>query len=86
MNFSSPNLMVEGIIDNVSVSKSNPNNVCYTLKDPKTNRKTNIWVWNIYPKLYDESKYSKMRIVGSLNRNFMSPQYFTLDVVDIKFS
>ena len=86
MNFSSPNLMVEGIIDSVSVSKSNQNNICYTLKDPKTNRKTNIWVWNIYPKLYDESKYSKMRIVGSLNRNFMSPQYFTLDVVDIKFS
>ena len=86
MNFSSPNLMVEGIIDKVSVSKSNPNNVCYTLKDPKTNRKTNIWVWNIYPKLYNESKYSKMRIVGSLNRNFMNPQYFTIDVVDIKFS
>lgn len=86
MNFSCPNLMVEGIIDKVSVSKSNPNNVCYTLKDPETNRKTNIWVWNIYPKLYDESKYSKMRIVGSLNRNFMNPQYFTLDVVDIKFS
>lgn len=86
MNFSSPNLMVEGIIENVSISASNSNNICYTLKDPKTNRKISIWVWNIYPRLYNEDEFSKMRIVGSLNRNFRNPQNFTLDVVDIKFS
>ena len=85
MNFASPNLLISGIIERVSVSKSNPNNICYTLKDEKTGKSISIWAWNLYPKLYDASRHTSMKIVGNLNRNFMNPRTFTLDIVDMKF-
>ena len=85
MNFASPNLLISGMIERVSVSKSNPNNICYTLKDEKTGKSISIWAWNLYPKLYDASRHTSMKIVGNLNRNFMNPRTFTLDIVDMKF-
>lgn len=86
MNFNSPNLLVEGELLKVARSKSNPNNVCYTLCDPETNKSVSIWAWNLYPKWYDENIHTKIRIVGNLNRNFMNPNTFTLDVIDFKLS
>ena len=84
MNFYSPNLLIEGDILKVSVSKSNQNNVCYTISDKDTGKSISIWAWNLYPKWYDASKHTYMKIVGNLNRNFMNPNAFTLDVVDFK--
>lgn len=85
MNFTSPNLLISGTIERVSVSKSNPNNICYTLKDENTGKSVSIWAWNLYPKLYDATKHTAMKIVGNLNRFFQNPKTFTLDIVDMKF-
>lgn len=85
MNFASPNLLISGTIERVSVSKSNPNNICYTLKDENTGKSVSIWAWNLYPKLYDATKHTAMKIVGNLNRFFQNPKTFTLDIVDMKF-
>lgn len=86
MNFAHPNLMIDGEIIGMKRSKSNPNNVCYTLRDVKTGRAMDIWAWNLYPNTYNPDIHKELKIVGNLNRNFMSPNNFTLDIVDMKFA
>ena len=86
MNFSHPNLMIDGEIIGMKRSKSNPNNVCYTLRDVNTGRAMDIWAWNLYPQMYNPELHKELKVVGNLNRNFMSPNNFTLDIIDMKFA
>lgn len=86
MNFTHPNLMIDGEIIGMKRSKSNPNNVCYTLRDKGTGKALDIWAWNLYPNTYNPDVHKELKIVGNLNRNFMSPNNFTLDIIDMKFA
>lgn len=84
MNFSNPIFSIHGELLNVKRSLSNPNNICYTLKDISSRDKIDIWAWNIKPNLYKgNEKY--MQIVGTIEPNFMKPGQITMSVIDLRF-
>lgn len=90
MNMYQPLFLIEGKILDAVRSKNNPRNICYTVMDmyphdedrPKVMK---FWAWNLYPGEYSPEKYSTIKIVGSINRNFMSPSSLTMDIADMKF-
>lgn len=85
-DFEQPRLFLGGYVLNAKRSKNNPNNVCYTVGDTKTDSRIDIWVWNKKPNEYDPKKHKNIGIVGNIVRNFMRKNQLTLDVEDIKFS
>lgn len=85
-DFPAPIFCLEGIIQSVSVSKSNKNNVCYTIKDINSDDTISIWVWNKKPNEYNKDIHKKISLVGTITRNFQTPNKLTLDVIDLKFS
>lgn len=84
--FEQPRLFLGGYVLNAKRSKNNPNNVCYTIGDIKTDSRIDIWVWNKKPNEYDPKKHKNIGIVGNIVRNFMRRNQLTMDVEDIKFS
>ena len=90
MNMYQPLFLIEGKVLDAVPSKNNPKNIYYTVQDlyphdedrPKVMK---FWAWNLYPDEYSPEKYSTIKIVGSINRNFMSPMNFTMDITDMKF-
>ena len=90
MNMYQPLFLIEGKILDAVPSKNNPRNICYTVMDlyPHNEDRPKImkfWAWNLYPEEYSPEKYSTIKIVGSINRNFMSPSSLTMDITDMKF-
>lgn len=83
-NLEAPVVMVRGAtIKNVKVSQNNPKNVCYTVQSAGSMRPIDIWAWNIKPDQYKPGIHTKIDLVGTIERNFMRPDYATLNVMDI---
>ena len=85
-DFQAPVFCLNGLIKSVSISKSNPNNICYTIKDMNSNDTISIWVWNKKPNEYNKDIHKEISLVGTITRNFMAPSKLTLDVIDLKFN
>lgn len=86
-NFYAPNFCLKGKIVNAKISQSNPSNICYTIADITDYTKTiSIWVWNKKAEEFKIKEPKNIELVGNIVRNFMNPNQFTLDVVDVKFS
>lgn len=84
-NLAAPVVLIQGAdIVNVSYSKNNRRNVCYKIKSPDSAREVSIWVWNIKPDEYDEDIHTKIDMVGTIERNFMKPDFATLSVIDFR--
>lgn len=90
MNMYQPLFLIEGKVLEAAPSKNNPKNICYTVEDlfPHDKDKPRVmkfWAWNLYPEEYSPEKYSTVKIVGNINRNFMSPTNLTMDITDLRF-
>ena len=84
-NLEAPVVMIRGaFIKNVHASKNNPKNLCYTIQSPGAARAVDIWAWNIKPDQYKEGQHTKADLVGTIERNFMKPDYATLNVIDVR--
>ena len=84
-NLAAPVVMIQGArICKAKASKNNPKNICYTIQSPGTIYPIDIWAWNIKPDEYDPNTHTKIDMVGTIERNFMKPDYATLSVIDLR--
>ena len=84
-NLEPPIVMIQGaLIKGVHSSKNNPKNVCYTVQSPGSAKSVDIWAWNIKPDQYKEGQHTKIDLIGTIERNFMKPDYATLNVIDLR--
>ena len=84
-NLVAPVVMIkEAKICGVKVSKNNAKNVCYTIQSPDAAYPIDIWAWNIKPDAYDATKHTKIDMIGTIERNFMKPDFATLSVLDLR--
>jgi len=83
-NLEAPIVMIKGAaIKNVRVSSYNTRNLEYTIQSPDSSYPVSIWAWNINPEQYDKTKHTKIDMIGTIERNFMKPNYATIQVMDL---
>lgn len=73
--------LIDVEIEKFSISKSNPNNICFTVNDESGKR--DIWAWGFAPIYKKLGQPNKLHIAGTVERDFMKPKAFTLKVIDI---
>ena len=84
-NLAAPVVMIQGArIIKTRTSSNNPKNICYTIQSPDAMYPIDIWAWNIKPQQYDPDKHTKIDMIGTIERNFMKPDYATLSVIDLR--
>ena len=69
----------------VSASNNNAKNICYTIHNSK-GKDVEFWAWNIRPGSYDESKHTKISLIGTLSRDFRNEKKAAFNVVDFKLA
>ena len=84
-NLEAPIVMIRGAdIKNVRTSSNNPKNLRYTIQSRGAMRPIDIWAWNIKPDQYKRGEHKHIDMIGTIERNFMMPEYATLNVIDIR--
>jgi single-stranded-DNA-specific exonuclease len=73
--------LVDMEVEGVSISKSNPNNIQLHIKD-ETGRMS-IWGWGMAPIYKAIGEPKRVHIAGTIDKDFMKPNRFTMKIVDI---
>lgn len=73
--------LIDVDIEKFSISKNNPDNICFTINDESG--KKDIWGWGFAPIYNKLGQPNKLHIAGTVERDFMKPKTFTLKIIDI---
>ena len=63
-----------------TTSKSNPENLCLTVKDSSSKTPKKIWVWGFASKYLEMNAPKKINLIGNIERDFMNKRNYTLSV------
>jgi single-stranded-DNA-specific exonuclease len=72
--------MLDIEVMSTKTSKSNPNNICFKLRDGR--RIKDIWAWGMAPSYEAMGSPSRIHIAGQIERDFMNIKNFTFKVMD----
>lgn len=69
-------------LEDYSLSKNKPENIKLTLED-EVKQKKDIWVWKLGEKISEIKGYSKLNIIGEIDKDFTNPSLCTLKIIEI---